>query len=198
MKNDYTHVAMVIDRSGSMKDSWTDVLGGYKQIVDDNKKEPGKCTFTVAVFDDSYELKTSPRGWTALLDAVGKTINEVGDKLKKLDEKDRPAKILIYIISDGQENSSKEFKKSDIVKMIEEQESKYSWVFSYMGSTLESVNDAISFGIKATNSTVYNDKNYGNTFSILSEKMMKTRSASKDDYIATCMWSEAERKDLES
>ena len=56
MKQDYTHVVMVIDRSGSMSSNWSDVLGGYKQIVQDNKKDSGQCTFTVAVFDDRYDV----------------------------------------------------------------------------------------------------------------------------------------------
>lgn len=212
MKQDYTHVVMVIDRSGSMSATWNDVKGGYKQIVQDNKKDSGQCTFTVAVFDDKYdiledftdiskvseELATSPRGWTALLDAVGKTINEVGEKLNNLKEDERPHRVLIYIISDGQENSSTEFKKTDIVKMIHEQESKYLWTFNYLGSTIDSVSDAISLGIRDTNSAVFNDKNYGNTFKILSEKIRKTRSVSDADYAATCVWSESERKNLYS
>lgn len=212
MKKNYTHIAMVIDRSGSMQSNWSDVVGGYKQIVKDNKAASGECTFTVAAFDTDYDLvedftdiqevdenlKVTPRGGTALLDAIGKTINSVGEKLAKMPEADRPHRVMVYILSDGQENSSREFKKEDIEKMIKTQESEYSWVFNYVGATLASVNDAISFGIKSSNSTSYNAENTGNTFSILGEKMLKMRSVSNDQYAATSMWSEEEKDSLES
>ena len=212
MKNDYTHISMVIDRSGSMSSCWNDVVGGYEQIVKENKAVAGVCTFTVAAFDTEYELiedftdiqkvneklSVRPRGGTALLDAIGKTIVSVGEKLAKMPEKDRPHRVMMYILSDGEENSSKEFKKADIEKMIKAQESEYSWVFNYVGATLASVNDAVSFGIKSSNATFYNAANTGNTFAVLGEKMLNMRSVSNEQYAATCMWSEEEKDSLKS
>ena len=121
MNNNYTHIAMVIDRSGSMATCWTDVKGGYAEIVKSNKEAEGKCTFTVAAFDTEYtlledftdiqnvkeELSVNPRGGTALLDAVGKTIVSVGEKLDAMAESERPMKVCIMIQTDGEENSSR-------------------------------------------------------------------------------------------
>lgn len=200
MKQDYTHIVMVIDRSGSMSDTWNDVRGGYKQIVQDNKKEPGQCTFTVAVFDDKYDvledftdiskvsedLATSPRGWTALLDAVGKTIIDVGEKLNNLKEDEKPSKILVMIQTDGLENSSKEFNREQIKKMIEEQTSKYNWNFMFLGASLDAVNDAVSWGINLNSASTYSTAKTGSTFSLVGEKLKGYRSATTESDIK-CM-----------
>jgi uncharacterized protein YegL len=212
MKENYTHIVMVVDRSGSMTSSWKDVQGGYSELIKTNKDATGECTFSLAVFDDNYDLledftpiekvdeklKTFPRGGTALLDAIGRTIKSVGAKLAKLDEDQRPDRVMVYILSDGQENSSREFKKEDVEKMIKTQESEYSWVFNYVGATLASVNDAVSFGIKSSHATYYNAENSGNAFSVLGEKMLRMRSVSNEQYAATCMWSVEEKESLES
>jgi hypothetical protein len=90
MKEGYTHISVVLDRSGSMSSCKSDVIGGYNQLVEDQKKAEGTATLTLAQFDTEYEvlsdmvdLKSAkgltdktfvPRGSTALLDAIGRTI----------------------------------------------------------------------------------------------------------------------------
>lgn len=211
MNNDYTHIAMIIDRSGSMGSCWTDVSKGYEQIVKDNKEEPGKCTFTVAAFDTEYTLledftdikdvketlSVSPRGMTALLDAVGKTINSVGEKLKKLKESERPAKVMVIIQTDGEENSSREFSKAQIKKLITEQTEKYSWQFQFIGASLESVHESQSWGIRASNTSTYSVDNSLDTFTLLSSKMKSARSASDmTTYCASMAFTEQDRSIL--
>lgn len=208
MKKDYTHIAMVIDRSGSMSSCWTDVLGGYKQLVVDNKKAPGKCTFTVAAFDTEYDtledftdiqsvdetLKVSPRGGTALLDAIGKTITLVGEKLAKMSEDDRPERVSFVIQTDGMENASQEFKKDAIKKMVTEQTETYKWEFMFIGASLEAVNDAQSWGVRACNTSVYNTSNSGRTFSLVGEKISRGRGASSTEaYMAACSFTDEEK-----
>lgn len=211
MNKEYTHVAMVIDRSGSMTSCWNDVKGGYKEIVKTNKETPGKCTFTVAAFDTEYdlledftdiqnvkeEISVSPRGSTALLDAVGKTIVSVGEKLAKLDEAERPEKVMIIIQTDGYENASKEFKKDDIKKLIEEQTNVYKWQFQFIGASLESVNDAVSWGINAKNASSYNVQNSDASFTLLGEKMRSARTAdSYEKYCATMAFTDSDKEIL--
>jgi hypothetical protein len=213
MKNtnaDYTHVAMVIDRSGSMGSCWKDVLGGYKELVKINKESPGKCTFTVAVFDTMYELledftdiqavkdelKTHPRGGTALLDAIGRTINEVGKKLSGLKKKERPAKVMLVIQTDGEENSSHEFTKEQITKMIKEQSDTYKWEFQFIGASLESVNEAESWGIKGGSTSCYRTDNSLATFSLLGEKMSRSRSIDDMEMYSASMAFTNEEKDV--
>lgn len=211
MKQDYTHVVMVIDRSGSMSSNWSDVLGGYKQIVQDNKKDSGQCTFTVAVFDDRYdvledftdiakvseELATSPRGYTALLDAVGKTINEVGEKLNNLKEDEKPSKVLFMIQTDGMENASKEFNREKIKSMVEEQTNKYNWNFMFLGASLDAVNDAVSWGMTLDSASTYATTKSLDTFSLIGEKIRGYRNAETEEDIKNfCGWTEMDRSVL--
>jgi uncharacterized protein YegL len=210
MKKDYTHIAMVVDRSGSMSSCWEDVLGGYKQLVIDNKKAPGKCTFTVAAFDTEYDtledftdiqsvnetLKVSPRGGTALLDAIGKTITLVGEKLAKLAEDERPEKVMFVIQTDGYENASKEFKKDAIKKMITDQTEIYKWEFMFIGASLDAVHDAQSWGIRDCNTSVYNTNNSAKTFSLVGEKMTRCRGVDVAAYSAACSFTDDEKKTM--
>lgn len=202
---------MVIDRSGSMGGCWSDVVGGYKQIVKDNKEESGKCTFTVAAFDTEYDLvedftdiqevnenlTVRPRGGTALLDAIGKTIVSIGEKLAKLPEKDRPEKVLVLVNTDGMENASKEFTKESVKKLIDEHTNVWKWQFQFLGADITSVNEARSWGINAANTSVYNTSNSLDTFSLVGTKMRAMRSATSDaQYAASVAFSDEDKKIL--
>ena len=92
-----------------------------------------------------YEL--APRGMTALLDAVGRAINETGERLAKMAEPDRPGLVIFVVMTDGQENSSKEFSKPQIKKMIERQQSEYDWHFTFLGANQDAFAEAGGMGI---------------------------------------------------
>jgi uncharacterized protein YegL len=211
MNNDYTHISMVIDRSGSMSSCWTDVVGGYEQIVKENKEVPGKCTFTVAAFDTEYDLvedftdiqsvdeklKVNPRGGTALLDAIGKTIVSVGEKLAKMSESERPEKVIMFIQTDGEENSSREFKKDAIKKLIDEHTNVWKWQFQFLGADLKSVNEARNWGINAANTSVYNTSNSKDSFGLAGTKMAAMRCAvGEAEYSRAASFSEEDKKVL--
>ena len=143
MKDDYTHIAIILDRSGSMKQIKDDTIGGFNQFLEDQQKEEGYATVTLAQFDSSYELLEDftdigevpllteetfiPRSMTALQDAIGLTVNSVGQKLAALDEKDRPSKVLICVMTDGDENASRELSPSDIKELVKLQTEEYKW-----------------------------------------------------------------------
>lgn len=202
---------MVIDRSGSMSSCWTDVVGGYAEIVKENKSVPGECTFTVAAFDTDYELiedftdikkveeqlKVKPRGGTALLDAIGKTIVSVGERLEKIPENLRPAKVIMLIQTDGAENASKEFTKDAIKKLIDEHTNIWKWQFQFLGADLNSVNEARSWGINSANTSIYKTSNSLETYSLLGTKMATMRSAvGEDEYVKAASFSDEDRKIL--
>lgn len=161
MNQDHTEIIIVLDRSGSMSRIKTDMEGGLNQFFEDQKKLPGKCTVTLAQFDDSYEVvyegrdikevpeaKLVPRGNTALLDAVGRTISAVGERLAKMDEADRPGRVLFLIVTDGEENSSREYKSVDKIKqMIQHQTDKYSWCFVFLGANQDAFQSGGRIGI---------------------------------------------------
>lgn len=199
MNQDYTHISIIIDRSGSMQNGWNDVVGGYESIIKKQKKQPGKCTLTVAAFDNDYELVedftdiqkvnekllVSPRGMTALLDAIGKTINGVGEKLAALSEEDRPAKVVFQVQTDGQENASREFTCGAIKQLIEKQTNNYNWQFIFLGADLSSVEQAKNWGFDINNVTTYNTKNYGATMEFMNCKMTMARSCVSSDLATT-------------
>ena len=168
MKEKYTHIAVVLDRSGSMHDVQKDTIGSFNSFLKDQQKEEGECTFTLVQFDDLYEVvhdflaikdvpalddKTFvPRGMTALLDAIGKTINNIGQKFDNMDEKDRPERVIFVILTDGIENHSREFTREAINKMITHQTEKYNWQFLFLGADQNAIVEGGNLGIKAGNS----------------------------------------------
>jgi uncharacterized protein YegL len=169
MKKDYTHLVGILDRSGSVAKVIDDMRGGYNAFLDEQAKLAGTCTVTTVVFDDEitvvddfidiYAAKRLnsvnyyARGMTALLDAVGKTVNMVGAKLSALPESDRPEFIVVYINTDGYENASREFNRAQINQMVKEQETKYNWKFLFLGANIDSFAEASSIGI--SNSASY-------------------------------------------
>lgn len=213
MNDDYTHIAMIIDRSGSMGSCWGDVKGGYAEIVKQNKAAPGKCTFTVAAFDTEYitledftdiqsvkeTLTVNPRGGTALLDAIGRTIVSVGEKLADLKEKDRPARVMVIVQTDGEENSSREFNKDQIKELVEKQTNKYNWQFQFIGASLESVNEATTnWGFQASKASTYNTGNSQQVFATLGTKMAYSRGVDISCYASTTDFTESEKSILNS
>ena len=163
MKKNLTELVFILDRSGSMDNLVSDTIGGFNSMIESQKKEPGEAYVTTVLFDDHYELlhdhinlkEIQPitdkeyytRGCTALLDAVGKTINSIGARLNNTPEKERPDKVIFVIMTDGYENASNEFTKTQVKEMIEHQQSKYSWTFMFLGADIDAVGEAQSLGI---------------------------------------------------
>lgn len=166
MKDNYTEIIVVLDRSGSMGTIWSDSIGGLKHFVKEQQKVEGECNFTWVAFDDRYkkvidakpiedvgdldDYNIAPRNRTALLDALGKTINETGARLKALDEADRPSKVIFLIITDGLENASREFTHQQIREMIQTQEKTYSWDFLYQGANQDAFTVGRNLGLRTS------------------------------------------------
>ena len=164
MKTGYTKIIFVIDRSGSMSNIAKDMEGGFKSFIEQQKKENfGQCDVSLYQFDDKYDAvfenvnlsdvpsySLIPRGGTAMNDAICKTINTVGETLSKMNESDRPDRVLFVIITDGQENSSKEYSGQQVKDLIKRQTEQYSWTFTYLGANQDAWFVAQSFGIADT------------------------------------------------
>jgi hypothetical protein len=194
-KPNYTHIVLVLDRSGSMDTVKDDAIGGFNQFLEEQKNFPGQATMTLAQFDHEYEIlydfvpighvaslskKTFiPRGMTRLLDAVGMTIKGVGQHFMGMREEDRPSKVVFAILTDGHENDSREFNRAQVFEMIKHQEEKYSWQFAYLSSDMNAVVDAQSYGIPMS-STYHFTPNSGKAmkfaFSNLSASLVSYRS----------------------
>lgn len=162
MKSNLLHICFVLDESGSMYNSVDDVIGGFQKLIDEQKGEKnGECIISLYRFSDTVKkdyigkpvdevskLIYSPGGCTAMNDGVGTAIDEIGKWLSNMDESERPSKNMIVIMTDGQENASKEYDFDAVKGKIKHQEEKYSWTFVYMGTNLRDLKDANRLGIK--------------------------------------------------
>lgn len=161
-RDDLVFIAVVLDRSGSMQSQREDAIGGFNSFLKEQQDAPGEALFTLALFNTQYTKvhdgvpvkdvppldRTTyvPMGGTALLDAVGNTVNDMEATIAKMPEDQRPARQIVAILSDGQENSSTEFKKHVIKDMIEER-SKHGWDFMFLSAGLDQFADAHEIGV---------------------------------------------------
>lgn len=171
MKPNYTDITFVLDRSGSMETVRDDTIGGFNAFLATQKATPGEATVTLAQFDTIhdtiYEAKPLhealpltrdtfvPRGSTALLDAIGMNINRTGARLAAMREEDRPSKVVFVIVTDGHENSSREFARPAILEMISKQREAYKWEFVFLGANQDAIAAGASIGISAASSMSY-------------------------------------------
>lgn len=171
MRHDYTDITILLDRSGSMQKVREPTIAGYNSFVANQAMLPGHACITLNQFDDEYEPVYSareckaikpmqfrefvPRGNTALLDAIGRTINEVGARLAALPEHERPGKVVIVILTDGEENNSKKFTRQQVSEMVIHQREVYRWEFVFLGANQDAIFTAASIGVPASASLSY-------------------------------------------
>ena len=196
-KKDHTHISVIIDKSGSMSSTRDDTIGGFNTFLKEQQDINGTGSLTLIQFDDQYEvhedmsplenvenltLKTyAPRGSTALLDAIGKTINSTESKIKELDEK--PEKVIFLIITDGYENASREFTKSNISEMIKRHEEEDEWDFVFIGANMDAISEGGSMGVRAFNSTNWDQSAEGtrHLYCAVSSNMTSYRKRGKTE-----------------
>ncbi|KIY22443.1 vWA domain-containing protein [Mesobacillus subterraneus] len=194
MNKNLTEIIFLLDRSGSMAGLESDTIGGFNAFVKKQSELAGETIVTTVLFDDEYEVLWSGidtrnakltadeyfvRGTTALLDAVGKTILDVGYRLAKSSENRRPGKVLFVITTDGMENASQEFTYEKVKELIQHQQEKYSWEFLFLGANIDVANEAENLGITLGNSFSYEatekgiEKMYERLSESITEKRMK-------------------------
>lgn len=193
----YTEIIFVIDNSGSMAHLAGDTIGGFNGFIESQKALDGKATLTTVLFNtswrilhdgiDIHEVKPLTKsdyvagGGTAMLDAIGEIINKVQDRHDDLGT-EKPEEVLFVITTDGEENSSHTFKKSQIEKMIKHQTNGHGWKFMFLGANMDAVKEAESIGISndyATNYT-YTAKGVADTWTTMSCTTSAVRSATLD------------------
>jgi len=142
-----TEIIVILDRSGSMGSIAKEVVGGYQTFVTEQKAAPGEARMTLVQFDDKYELDYQgvpldtvtgqlnfvPRGMTATYDAVGHTLEQQGKRIA--DEKWADL-VIVNIITDGGENSSKEYTKDRVQTMVKHAEAN-GWTFLFLAANMD-------------------------------------------------------------
>lgn len=166
-----TEIAFILDRSGSMSVMTPAAIAGFneflvaQQAMTDDHGQLIPATFSLILFDHEYlpihnreDIQTAcqltaetyqPRGNTALLDAIGRTIDYIGDQLAATPEVDRPTKVIIAILTDGEENASRQYSMADINRRITHQTQIYQWEFMFLGANQDAIATAARMGIRA-------------------------------------------------
>jgi uncharacterized protein YegL len=191
MKDDLTLIAVVLDRSSSMASCRVDMEAGINSFIKEQAQQPGEAKLFFSQFSDQYEviapyidIKSAPyfplvpHGMTALHDAVGKTVTDVGVRLANTPEVERPSKVIVVIVTDGGENVSKSWTQSMVKEAVERQTAIYNWQFTYLGANQDSFLVGSSIGIPAAATMDYVASAAGiqNTYGSLSSNVSAVRS----------------------
>ncbi len=163
-----THIYFLLDRSGSMSSILRETTAGFDAFIAEQRKAPGECRVTLAQFDNDYDevyadraladvppLDLSPRGSTALLDALGRLIVTAGERLANLPEEKRPGSVIVGVMTDGYENASTEWSHARIKALIEQQTRDYDWQFLYLGADQDAIEEGSKMGFAAARSVTY-------------------------------------------
>ncbi|WP_044337109.1 vWA domain-containing protein [Rossellomorea aquimaris] len=193
MNTDLTEIIFLLDRSGSMSGLESDTIGGFNSFIEKQSQLPGETLVTTVLFDDKVEPLWSGieandvkltqeeyyvRGCTALMDAVGKMILEVGHRLSNLEEVERPGKVIFVITTDGMENASVEFSASKVKDLINHQQERYNWEFIFLGANIDATEEGMNIGIDIENSYQFeaSAKGVEKMYDIVSDAVREKRS----------------------
>jgi len=165
MKDGLTEIVAILDKSGSMEHLTHDTIGGYNAFIKEQKAVPGEAVLSTVLFSTGAETVLHDRvsikkvksitakeysagGNTALLDAMGRAIDHIGKVLDRTPEEEKPSKVIFFIITDGEENSSMEYSYDRVKRMVELQRNVYNWEFLFMGANIDAFSAAESLGIR--------------------------------------------------
>jgi hypothetical protein len=174
MTNSRALIGLIVDRSGSMASCQQEMQHAVNTFLKDQAEQDYEADASLAQFDNVYELvypptpiqdvpeyHLHPRNSTALLDAIGRFITDLGDDLKHRHEDQRPGRVLIGIVTDGYENSSTRYTREQIKDMIEHQKSAYKWDFVFLGANMDAVAEASKYGITHDSALTFDTRNAG-------------------------------------
>ena len=219
MKKGLTEIVFILDRSGSMGGLELDTIGGYNSLIGKQKREEGEAIISTILFDDRIEVlhdrvglhRIKPltekdyyvRGCTALLDAVGGAIHNIGTAHKYARKEDVPEKTLFIITTDGLENASKRYTYEKVKHMIERQKSKFGWEFLFLGANIDAVEEAERFGIRPERAVNYNCDSEGTAinYRVLSNVLSRVRKCDAEDMdemFDDCVWKEEIEADFKA
>lgn len=189
MKTNYTHLAFLADRSGSMNSIKEDSEGGINNLIHEQSLEPGEITVTLYDFDDEYrkvfgpvaakdapKYVLSPRSMTALNDSLFKAITDTGEFLNSLPEDERPEKVVFVVVTDGHENASCEVTLTQVRESIAHQTDVYNWDFVYLGANVDTDTIKRDYNFGTNVGYVANAASAGSSYTVLSSSLRAVRS----------------------
>lgn len=184
MKKDLTEILFLLDRSGSMVLMAEEAIAGFNEFLREQLAEPGQAKMTLVLFDDLYEVPCNavplpeivaldartyvPRGATALLDAMGRSIDELARRIEQTPEAERPEKVIVAILTDGQENASSTYRYMDIQAKVQHQTQTDKWSFLFLGANQDAIATAGQLGISRNDAASYVADSQGQSASMAS------------------------------
>lgn len=197
MKQETTELVFILDRSGSMAGLEKDTIGGFNALIEKQRNLPGEVRVTTVLFNQGYELLhdrialegVSPLteadyavgGMTALLDAIGSTIQKISNVQKGTLQEQQANRIMFVITTDGMENASCEYSYKKIHEMIAEKKSSDNWEFVFLGANIDAVATAQQFGVAEEFAVNYHADAEGTelNYKVLSEAVTSFRAGKK-------------------
>ncbi len=192
-----TLLALIADRSGSMSSIAKDMNGGIATLLSEQGKQPGALAVDIWTFDDKVEhpfewvrpddVKADiivPRGRTALNDAVGQAIVSIGERLASMDEDDRPAKVIVCVVTDGAENASTEYTNERVLELVKTQTEQYGWEFMYLAANVDAFATGQQYGFSRGQTMSYDATSQGaaSTISAASAGITRSRLGQAADF----------------
>jgi len=206
MKN-LTDITIILDRSGSMFTIKSATIEGFNSFINKQQKGDFDVNLTFVQFDNEYEKVYEqkeikkvkylnhetyiPRGTTALLDAIGITINSTKQRINATEKSKKPANVIITIITDGYENASVEYSREAIYKMIHKREKKDNWNFIFLAANQDAIKEGGRFGIHSERALTFKNNREGveNAF----KSMSKICYSLSDDSTSEIKFSDKDR-----
>lgn len=177
MKENLTELIYILDMSGSMNPLKNDTIGGFNSMIEEQKNAPGEAYVTTVLFNHCYEVLHDhvnineveemnestyiPMGATAMNDAIGFTIDNIGKRLAETPEEERPSKVIVTIVTDGYENASKEYSLATVKEKITTQREVYNWMFVFLGANIDTMKTTEDLGIDARFAKTYTASGVG-------------------------------------
>lgn len=190
VNKDFSALMLIVDCSGSMSSIWEEAESSMNNLLKEQRELPGKLSIKMVEFNERVkskklvdsskfgEWKMFPSGFTALYDAIGIGIDELGKELAELTEDERPASVIVAIVTDGHENTSQEYTGEMIKEMINNQKAVFNWEFIFLGANQDAISTAQGFGIGKNSAMTFGANSAGVTNSVAatSRYLSETRS----------------------
>ena len=209
MNPNLTEIAYILDRSGSMQPMQEPAVAAFNDFIKSQLDVPGDARLTLIQFDDAYEVPVpampiqdvpqltastyTPRGSTALLDAIGRTIKETDRRITALPDADKPGKVILAIFTDGMENASQEYTLKHIGDLIRLYRDQKGWEFLFLAANQDAIASGSAMHMNASHSAnvSYNPKGIRTTGSAMSRKVRAMRMKSGGNMDAQAMEDDA-------
>jgi Mg-chelatase subunit ChlD len=202
----YRHLVLVVDRSGSMEAVEADMNGGIRKFAAEQAAVPKRTTLSLYQFDTQHDevrafapltagvldgWRLVPRGGTALLDAVGTAVQRTGEALSDLAEGERPGEVVVMIVTDGHENSSREYTLPQVKDLITRQREQYGWAFMFLGADQDAFDAGSSMGVSIANSGSYRSANANAMWAATSASVTRGTTGQSMGYVFTAAETDA-------